>query len=192
MTQFRSPTVIAAFLSLDRPELLYTVKDVSRGMAEPTHGDWHRLKSISRFLLMHLRLAQKISVATGPADALDRARQRLRGLRSDEEEHVRLQGTTGKTLCQRQERDLIGDYDFDGWSRILLVMFCCVTGHWIEVPIAGLGRNRGDQDSSGRIGRKGDSKQKRTGTCKARTCLWVQSLVQEGSIASTKIPGEEK
>ena len=83
-------------------------------MAEPTNGDWHRLKSISRFLLMHPHLAQKIPMATGPADALDRVRRRLRGLRSDEEDHVRLRGTTGKTLCQRQERNLIGDYHSDG------------------------------------------------------------------------------
>ena len=86
VTQFRSPTMRAAFLSLDRPEFLYAVKEVSRGMAEPTHGDWNRLQRISNFILMHPRLAQKFQWQLVPA------RQRLRVLRSDEEEHVQLRG----------------------------------------------------------------------------------------------------
>ena len=59
VTQFRSLTMRAAYLSLDRPELQYAVMEVSRRMHEPTQGDWNRLKKTSRFILKHPRLAQK-------------------------------------------------------------------------------------------------------------------------------------
>ena len=59
VTQFRSLTMRATYLSLDRPELVCAVMEVSRRMHEPTQGDWNRLKKTSGFILKHPRLAQK-------------------------------------------------------------------------------------------------------------------------------------
>ena len=81
-------------------------------------------------------------------DTLDPVRQRLRRLRLDEEERVRLYGTDGKTQYQRQRQDPNSDRDFDDWSRILLTVFCSVTGHWNAVFATRHGRNRGNQDWS--------------------------------------------
>ena len=41
VTQFQSLTMRAAYLSLDRPELLHAMKEFSRRIREPTQGDWN-------------------------------------------------------------------------------------------------------------------------------------------------------
>ena len=40
----------AAYLALDRPELLYSVKEIARGMSAPTEGDRAKLRRLARYL----------------------------------------------------------------------------------------------------------------------------------------------
>ena len=46
---------VVIFLGLDRPDLQYSAKEVSRGMARPTLSDLHRLKRIARYLIKYPR-----------------------------------------------------------------------------------------------------------------------------------------
>mgnify|MGYP000311610398 CR=1 FL=1 len=41
---YRSVVARCNFLSQDRPELLFAVKEASRCMASPRNGDWHQIK----------------------------------------------------------------------------------------------------------------------------------------------------
>ena len=52
---YRACAARCNFLGLDRPDLQYSAKEVSRGMARPTINDMHRLKRISRYLIKYPR-----------------------------------------------------------------------------------------------------------------------------------------
>ena len=65
-TEFRSACMRAAYLSLDRPEILYAVKDMSRRFAAPTAGDLVKLQRLARYLKRFPRLVQKFVWQTVP------------------------------------------------------------------------------------------------------------------------------
>ena len=50
VTMFRACAARCNFLSLDRPDIQFSAKEVSRGMARPTEGDLLRLKRLVRYL----------------------------------------------------------------------------------------------------------------------------------------------
>ena len=39
------------FLAADRPDLMYSVKELCRGMANPTKAHWHKLQRLGRYLV---------------------------------------------------------------------------------------------------------------------------------------------
>ena len=50
-TAFRACVARLNFLGHDSPELQFPAKELSKEMARPTHGSWHRLKKVVRFLV---------------------------------------------------------------------------------------------------------------------------------------------
>ena len=48
----------AAYLSLDRPDIAFAVKELARGMSEPTVGDLKALRRLGRFLVREPTLIQ--------------------------------------------------------------------------------------------------------------------------------------
>merc|ERR1711904_603800 len=51
----RSIAARANYLASDRPDLMYAVKELCRGMAKPTRLHWHKLKRLGRYLLENRR-----------------------------------------------------------------------------------------------------------------------------------------
>ena len=49
-TRFRAVAARANYLSGDRPDIQYTVKEISRRMAKPVRGDWDKLIRLGRYL----------------------------------------------------------------------------------------------------------------------------------------------
>ena len=47
-TNYRSIAARANYLSADRPDMMYAVKELCRGMAKPTRGHWLKLKRLGR------------------------------------------------------------------------------------------------------------------------------------------------
>ena len=45
-TRYRAITARANYLAADRPDLMYAVKELCRGMAKPTKMHWHKLKGM--------------------------------------------------------------------------------------------------------------------------------------------------
>ena len=45
-TRFRALAARANYLSADRPDLMYAVKELCRGMAKPTQWYWNKLKHL--------------------------------------------------------------------------------------------------------------------------------------------------
>ena len=56
VTQYRAAAARCNFLGLDRPDIQYAAKEVSRGMAKPTNRDLNRLKRLVRYLVTYPRL----------------------------------------------------------------------------------------------------------------------------------------
>ena len=55
VTMLRACAARCNFLSLDRPDIQFSAKEVSRGMAHPTEGDLLRLKRLVRYLKKYPR-----------------------------------------------------------------------------------------------------------------------------------------
>ena len=60
-TEFRSRCMRGGYLSQDRPDLMFAVKDSSRRMASPQQADLGKLTRIARYLWRYPRLAQRFS-----------------------------------------------------------------------------------------------------------------------------------
>ena len=58
-TRFRALAARANYLSADRPDLMYAVKELCRGMAKPTQWHWNKLKRLGRYLIEHGRTVLK-------------------------------------------------------------------------------------------------------------------------------------
>ena len=56
VTKYRAAAARCNFLGLDRPDVQFAAKEVSRGMANPTQGDVIRLKRLVRHLLKYPRV----------------------------------------------------------------------------------------------------------------------------------------
>ena len=54
-TRYRATAARANYLAADRPDTMYEVKELCRGMAKPTRLHWHKLKRLGRYLLENRR-----------------------------------------------------------------------------------------------------------------------------------------
>ena len=57
-TQYRALVARCNYLSPDRPDISFSVKELARSMANPRQGDWVRLKRLGRYLVGRPRLQQ--------------------------------------------------------------------------------------------------------------------------------------
>ena len=69
-TEFRALVARANFLSLDRPDVQFAVKEACRDMSAPSNSSWLKLKRIARFLLEFPRLVWKINSGAEDLDVL--------------------------------------------------------------------------------------------------------------------------
>ena len=58
-TRFRGLSARANYLASDRPDIMYAVKELCRGMAKPIRLHWHKLKRLGRYLLENSRTAMR-------------------------------------------------------------------------------------------------------------------------------------
>ncbi len=56
VTKYRAAAARCNFLGLDRPDVQFSAKEVSRGMSKPTQGDLIRLKRLIRYLIKYPRV----------------------------------------------------------------------------------------------------------------------------------------
>ena len=54
-TRYRGIAARANYLAADRPDIMYAVKELCRGMAKPTRAHWHKLKRLGRYLVDNRR-----------------------------------------------------------------------------------------------------------------------------------------
>ena len=103
-TRYRAITARANYLAADRPDIMYSVKELCRGMAKPTKAHWHKLKRLGRYMVENRRTVMKYDwqgheqEVTGYSDS-DWAGCRVTG-----------RSTSGGAL-------MIGGHFLKGWSR---------------------------------------------------------------------------
>ena len=56
--QYRAITARCNYISPDRPDLAFIVKELARHMSKPIKGDWQKLKRLGRYLLNKPRMQQ--------------------------------------------------------------------------------------------------------------------------------------
>ena len=57
-SQYRAITARCNYITPDRPDIAYTVKELARRMSTPTRGEWAKLKRLGRYLLGRPRVQQ--------------------------------------------------------------------------------------------------------------------------------------
>ena len=62
LTRYRSVVATANFISQDRPDVRFAVKELCREMARPTCASWRKLKKLARCLRGQRRVVQKIKL----------------------------------------------------------------------------------------------------------------------------------
>ena len=60
-TQYRGLVARANYLCQDRSDIQFAVKELCRGMSEPTHGNWLALKRLGRYLIGRTRVTIKFN-----------------------------------------------------------------------------------------------------------------------------------
>merc|ERR1711884_197451 len=58
---YRAITARANYLSPDRPDIAFVVKELARSMSSPTAGDWERMKRLARYLKGRSRVVKKFA-----------------------------------------------------------------------------------------------------------------------------------
>ena len=62
LTRYRSVVATANFISQDRPDVRFAVKELCREMARPTCASWRKLNKLARYLRGQPRVVQKIKL----------------------------------------------------------------------------------------------------------------------------------
>ena len=66
-TQYRALSARGNFLALDRVDIIYAVKEISRKMSAPCKGDWARLERLAKYLLGKPRLVMRFDFVDDPS-----------------------------------------------------------------------------------------------------------------------------
>ena len=67
-TKYRAMAARVNYLSQDRPDIQYAVKEVCRKMSQPDKEDWAKIKMLARYLKEYPRMVQKLEALDMPKD----------------------------------------------------------------------------------------------------------------------------
>ena len=191
--EYRALAARANYLAADRADIQYAVKEICRGMANPTRGDWRKLKRLGRFLLGKPRVVISYKYQGEDAPLVGFSDSDWAGCKRT------ARSTSGGVIMK-------GDHVLKSWSstqkaitlssgeaELIAAVKTCTE----VIGITQLARDWGEEwqgeilvDSSAAIGivhRKGNGKLRhvRVGM------LWIQEQVEEGEIKVKKVKGDD-
>ena len=189
-TSYRRATATLNYLSQDRPDIAYAVKECARGMARPTAGDSARLKRILRYLRLHPVRAQRFVWQHMPQE-------------------VRMFSDADWAGCRKTRRStsggvaLFGSHLIRAWSRTQATVALSSAESELnalvkastealgllslakEMNIEAAGKVLGDSSAAqGIVARRGTGRVKHLRTQQ----LWVQEAAATGRLKYAKIP----
>ena len=103
-TTYRSIAARANYLAADRPDIMYAVKELCRGMAKPTRGHWLKLKRLGRCLVENGRTVTRYDWQGHQHEVTGYSDSDWAGCR------VTRKSTSGGAI-------MIGGHFIKGWSR---------------------------------------------------------------------------
>ena len=191
-SEFRAVAARANYLALDRADIQYAVKEICRGMANPTRGDVRRLRRLARYLIEFPRVITTFAYQ-GVCDELS-------GYSDSDWAGCRrtARSTSGGTI-------MLGSHCLKSWSStqknitlssgeaelVAVVKMSCeligLTQLAYEWGIELVGNVYVDSSAAlGIVKRKGNGKMRhiRVGQ------LWIQEKNESGEIKYTKVAGE--
>ena len=191
--EYRALAARANYLAPDRADIQYAVKEICRGMANPTRGDWRKLKRLGRFLIGRPRVVISYGYQSEEEPLLGFSDSDWAGCRRT------ARSTSGGVVMK-------GSHMLKSWSstqksitlssgeaELIAAVKTCTE----VIGITQLARDWGEEwqgeilvDSSAAIGivhRKGNGKLRhvRVGM------LWIQEQVEEGEIKVKKVKGDD-
>ena len=103
-SKYRALVARFNYLAPDRPDIAYTVKELAKGMASPTWGDWCRLKRLGRYVKGFPRLQQRYEWQAQPSKVTTFSEADWAGCRETRK------STTGGCVTT-------GKHTIKGWSK---------------------------------------------------------------------------
>jgi hypothetical protein len=192
-TTYRAICARLNYLSQDRPDIRYSVKEASRSMANPREGDWGLLKRIGRYLVATPRLRQWYSWQNRPSSVTTFVDSEWAGCRRT------CRSTSGGAM-------MIGTHNVSHWSTTQALvalssgeaeLYAMIKGAAHTLGLISLaadfgeilqGRVRSDASAAiGIINRTGVGKLRHVRT----QFLWLQDKVRASELEVKKVPGEE-
>ena len=199
LTSYRSVVATANFISQDRPDVRFAVKELCREMARPTCASWRKLKKLARYLRGQPRVVQKIKL---DVDGVGNK--------------VKIVIDSDWAGCSQTRKStnggsiMVGDVCLKAWSTTqrVVALSSGEAEYYAAIKGAseGLGFLAGCADlgiwTNGAVSLRvlADSSAckgicQRTVLGKIRhidvAMLWLQDLVRKGKIQMSKIPGKE-
>ena len=191
LIRYKSVVATANFISQDRTDVRFAVKELCREMARPTCGSWRKLKKLARYLRGQPRVVQNIKLDVD-------------GFGNE----VKIVVDSDWARCSQTRKStnggciMVGDVCFKAWSTTQRVVAlssgeaeyyaaikgagCADLGIWTNGAVS----LRVLTDSSACKGIC-----QRTGLGKIRhidvAMLWLQDLVRKSKIQMSKIPGKK-
>jgi hypothetical protein len=192
-TQFRSVAARCNYLASDRPDIQFAVKETSRGMANPTEGDWAKLKRLARYLKAVPKMTQWFARQELPRDVICFTDSDWAGCRRTRK------STSGGGIR-------LGNHLLKSWSKTQTPLATSSGEAELYAAVKGGAELLGMQSLAADLGvilqarLKVDAKATigmvhRTGLGKLRHVevgnLWIQSAVKTGRIRVDKVLGSE-
>ncbi|CAE6933232.1 RE2 [Symbiodinium sp. CCMP2592] len=190
---YRSIAMRIGYLSSDRPDMLRTVRELAKGLKEPTQYHWNLLKRAGRYLRGAPRLVQLIphqegfSVIQGWSDTDHAGCVRTR--KSTTGTVVQLGKSVIKATAKGQAVIALSSGEAEYYGLISTTSACLgeqamLTDWGINCPVvinmdATTGISIGSRRGLGRV--------KHIHTC----FLWVQEVIDSGRVKLKKVPTEE-
>ena len=103
-TRYRALSARANYPAAGRPYLMYSVKELCRGMAKPTRAHWHKLKRSGRYLVNNSRTLMRFDWQGHEAEVTGYSDSDWAGCR------VTGKSTSGGVV-------MIGEHYIKGWAR---------------------------------------------------------------------------
>lgn len=193
ISKYRAIVARCNYISPDRPDISYIVKEFARSMVNTRNGDWQRLKRLGRYIKGHPRLQQFFEWQKGPVQLKIYSDADWAGCRETR------RSTTGGCV-------MLGKHTIKGWSKTqsLVALSSGESGLYATLKAAaeGLGITAmmsdmgvhvrgevwGDANVAlGVINRKGLGKTRHIDT----GYLWIQDVVAKGRLKFHKILGKD-
>ena len=191
--QYRGIAARGNFLAMDRGDLIYSVKECSRSMANPVSADWQKLVRLGRYLLFKPRVVNWYKY-------------------QEEPEHLSTYTDSDWAGCRKTRRStsggciMLGNHMVKMWSRTQATialssaeaeLYATVKASAESMGIVSLMKDAGKLikahvfgDASAALGiiaRKGLGKVRHLNT----SYLWVQEKAANDEIKYSKIPGQK-